>query len=407
MDPESEQPPEATFVTTLENITLPAIVNNAAEFATEVAKNPEAWFNYTGHCHNTIVNETTFRLGMTPEDIQSLKNNFQTSIQENSQMRDTLQSISNEKARLEALLANQQQQSSINTYPAKLSEKIPDPPKFSGKKDELRPWMTALTLKFKYNSDRFITPQSDLVYAFTRLEGPALQQVQTYILPNQEIVLANIQALFKILEVAFGDADRRGTAQKELKELYQKDRPFTNYLADFRRIAPDTGFDPIALKSFLVNGLSDENKLSLMSQVIPEDFNDLVALIQRLDSNRKILSALLRTNKKNLAPVRISLNPAALPRVSASLPVSITPAVGGDPMDLSASTFRGPLTAAEKDRRRREGLCAYCGKQGHFVINCPLVPKGPRGKTLQAYAATATPLAIMPADKSENSPSSE
>ncbi|KAH9901485.1 hypothetical protein C8Q73DRAFT_778918 [Cubamyces lactineus] len=32
---------------------------------------------------------------------------------------------------------------------------------------------------------------------------------------------------------------------------------------------------------------------------------------------------------------------------------------------------RGPLSQTEKDRRRREGLCLYCGKAGHMISKCP------------------------------------
>ena len=32
---------------------------------------------------------------------------------------------------------------------------------------------------------------------------------------------------------------------------------------------------------------------------------------------------------------------------------------------------RGPLTAEEKDRRRINNLCMYCGLAGHFVGECP------------------------------------
>jgi hypothetical protein len=40
------------------------------------------------------------------------------------------------------------------------------------------------------------------------------------------------------------------------------------------------------------------------------------------------------------------------------------------PMEIDAIR-RGPISAAEKDRRKRERLCFYCGQPGHNVMNCP------------------------------------
>lgn len=61
----------------------------------------------------------------------------------------------------------------------------------------------------------------------------------------------------------------------------------------------------------------------------------------------------------------------------------------GDPMDLSA--FWGPLTAEEKDRRRKKKLCLYCGKHGHMAMACPVIPAKTRKtfRPMQAHAATA------------------
>ncbi|KAG8147380.1 hypothetical protein E2320_022509 [Naja naja] len=46
-------------------------------------------------------------------------------------------------------------------------------------------------------------------------------------------------------------------------------------------------------------------------------------------------------------------------------------------MQLGAAQPR--LTQAEKDRRRCDGLCLYCGSRGHFVAKCPA--KAPKAVT--------------------------
>jgi hypothetical protein len=39
-------------------------------------------------------------------------------------------------------------------------------------------------------------------------------------------------------------------------------------------------------------------------------------------------------------------------------------------MDLDTARFK-PLSAQEKDRRRRLNLCLYCGEPNHMARQCP------------------------------------
>uniref|UniRef100_A0A8C5PED6 Gypsy retrotransposon integrase-like protein 1 n=1 Tax=Leptobrachium leishanense TaxID=445787 RepID=A0A8C5PED6_9ANUR len=66
---------------------------------------------------------------------------------------------------------------------------------------------------------------------------------------------------------------------------------------------------------------------------------------------------------------------------------SNTPATGLDeeePMQIGAA--RGPLTEAEKTRRRSLGLCLYCGRAGHHVRECREKPSSHMGKPLAVPA---------------------
>ena len=58
----------------------------------------------------------------------------------------------------------------------------------------------------------------------------------------------------------------------------------------------------------------------------------------------------------------------------------------------------GRLTQEEKDRRRRENLCSYCGAPGHFTANCPKQLKTPNTKA----RATAT-IEEVPEEEPEKS----
>ena len=44
-------------------------------------------------------------------------------------------------------------------------------------------------------------------------------------------------------------------------------------------------------------------------------------------------------------------------------------------MEIESTQRRGPLSDAEKQRRRAHHLCLYCGHPGHIVVNCPHKPR--------------------------------
>jgi len=50
---------------------------------------------------------------------------------------------------------------------------------------------------------------------------------------------------------------------------------------------------------------------------------------------------------------------------------------GTVPMELN-TTGAWCLTAREKERRRKLGLCDYCGEKGHPVARCPVCPPSTR-----------------------------
>ena len=66
--------------------------------------------------------------------------------------------------------------------------------------------------------------------------------------------------------------------------------------------------------------------------------------------------------------------------IVASTPTSTTqthmiPSSGPSPMEIDVTRCRGPLSEAEKQRRRANCLCLYCGGPGHIAITCPHRPK--------------------------------
>ena len=60
------------------------------------------------------------------------------------------------------------------------SERLPDPEKFTGKRNELRPFLAQLRNKLEGNSDRYPSDQERLRYALSRLSGDAAIMIETF-----------------------------------------------------------------------------------------------------------------------------------------------------------------------------------------------------------------------------------
>ena len=75
------------------------------------------------------------------------------------------------------------------------------------------------------------------------------------------------------------------------------------------------------------------------------------------------------------------INPSTqIPASEPALRPTSSPAVpNSDPMIIDAaipvSKHRAPLTQEERQRRRENGLCLYCGNPDHIAISCPLLAR--------------------------------
>lgn len=270
----------------------------------------------------------------------------------------------------------------------RLSPKHPDPDMFSGKRSDLTRFTTQMKVKLHQNKDHFTAPNSDLFYSISRLEGDAMAQVQPFIKSESEIELKSMTELFNLLQLAFGDPDKKGTAQRAIRSLRQTNREFHEYLAEFQRYIPDTNYDDEAKLAALIEGLSVELKSMLQYVPTPTSLMEAIKILQELENKRKMFGA-----PANRTSQRSALTPANLAsgsflnhtRASSSAPSSMYTPTGSsispqsstsnvshsDHMDLSTSRPRGPLSVSEKDRRITEGLCLYCGEAGHIARNCP------------------------------------
>jgi len=250
-------------------------------------------------------------------------------------------------------------------------DKIPDPPKFSGTRDELDGFLAQLHLKLFSDESCFPTPSLRMAYTFNRLEGRAQEQVLPYV-QNNQINLTDTEDIIQILKNTFGDPDPAATACSKLYNLRQGKREFAVYYAEFQSLVAKLSWDERARHDALWEGLSIKLHRQLLGQEMGLNYKQFVALCQELDVGLQALHQ--REGKHNVSHAQ-RINQSQ-PRTQ---PSTVAPAIGGpEPMDLSASgAGHAKIYEQEKVARLREGHSLYCGLVGHMARNCPHKSRNP------------------------------
>lgn len=253
--------------------------------------------------------------------------------------------------------------------PTPKSPMIPDSPVFSGDKKDFLSWKSSLLLKLNINADHYPDEQSRMAYIYSRLNSQSQSHLQSW-LNNGILTFSSVDHMIGLLGTLFDDPNRARDAAARLHSNYQRNRPFVGWIAEIRRDAAIAGYDSssLALRNIILFNMSIELKRAIIHERDIEALNidEIISRLQDIDNRQRSLTNLLN---------RGNHNPNS--RSSASPQQKLVPLVTqDDAMDLSSTQTqrRGPLSQEEKDRRRKLGLCNYCGEKGHLVRNCPIRP---------------------------------
>jgi hypothetical protein len=111
------------------------------------------------------------------------------------------------------------------------------------------------------------------------------------------------------------------------------------------------------------------------------------AVERKTEQAKSSKSSSSHSNSRPSAPSR-SNNPSS--HSSSTLPPQAPVLPPGIPMEIDAtrtSKPRGPITAAEKLRRRENNLCLYCGGSAHSIQNCPNMNEAARKRFAEGKKA--------------------
>jgi hypothetical protein len=189
----------------------------------------------------------------------------------------------------------------------------------------------------------------------------------------------------------YGDPDLAKSSKRALRDL-KMTSTVAQYIGEFQRHRQYVKYNEDALHEQFLHGLTERIKDDLAIQGDPDELSlfelqqaasklDIRHQERRLDkkSSNFQKSLAMSRNHSNTSTGTIPPTPSCTPSPAVNQPNTD----GTIPMDLGATrpnfplklNAEGKITNAEREHRRINGLCNYCGEEGHMAWDCPNSPQ--------------------------------
>lgn len=228
-------------------------------------------------------------------------------------------------------------------------------------------YMSQIMTAYARYPDAFRNDKDKVNYAFASLKGPAAEFFAPIIageIPDTDGYLDSFASFCKILETTFGNQLQVDEANHQLQRLRQHGMTMTEYTTKFRTLVARAGWEPKASLGRYKDGLSHEVRQMLLPQW--PNLSTLDATIAAAHAAYRNLAIHSRFNKKDHRPIPKNFVPRRFPGPGTN---AAAPA-GPTPMEIDAMRVKH-ITSEEKQRRRENNLCLYCGASGHYAGRCP------------------------------------
>lgn len=253
--------------------------------------------------------------------------------------------------------------------------RIKAPTPFTGQASYIDSFFIQLSVVFAADEVRFTSDEKKILFTIGCLSGNALSYVQPYIKDIEAEVkpeiLNNYKEFKKLLYDAFGDSNPIINSEAAIRALRQVSSA-TKYSTEFRRISMQLSWNNDALVSQYVLNLKEQIKDELARLKPITDLNQIIAKTIDID-NRLFARQQQKVATFSRSPVTARPGPTPMELNYVGQPSYEIQNIQHGPTysTNSLTQRRGPLSNEEKDRRRKNNLCLYCGLPGHFTNACP------------------------------------
>jgi hypothetical protein len=262
---------------------------------------------------------------------------------------------------------------------------------FSGRPADLPLFLDLLRHVFSSQPAKFHHEKTKVDYAIFRLRGKAFDWVRPYLrVEHPPAWMSSFEAFAREIADRFEAPNDFEDAADRFCSLTQTST-VAAYAEELQECATILNCpNAIAVRIFY-KGLKASLKDELISVPKNTPLKDYVKTVIAIDhSLRERAKERVRERAQEPRPGPTAPRTRATP-TQAAPPVPLasrTPAP--EPQGRSASRpARPPLTDEEKEYRRKNSLCLYCGDPGHIVHDCPQRPARPPARAAGAVLATA------------------
>lgn len=159
----------------------------------------------------------------------------------------------------------------------------PDVRPYYGARTKLEMWKNQLELKFRNEPLRFSTEEAKINYVGAILRGDAAIWLAAFFDKDKALIFKTSGEFLKAITKRFGDPDVRGTALRKLCALKQTGS-VKSYTAEFSRLTTILGYDDKFKRDWIVKGLKRDIQWEIAIKEMPEDFDDFVNAMIRIDN---------------------------------------------------------------------------------------------------------------------------
>ena len=170
-------------------------------------------------------------------------------------------------------------------------------------------------------------------------------------------ILINFETFLDAFAEVFDEHDKIRWTTTKIRSLRQGASFASVYASDFRQLASDINWDEETLVSQFYWGLKDNVKDLLLSLPDLQTLNEVISQVVKYDNR-----LFQRRQDQRPRDKMTSYNTTITTK-------NVGPHLEVEDMQIDAARVE-TFTPEEKKRHMKEGLCLYCGEEGHKVVNC-------------------------------------
>lgn len=254
--------------------------------------------------------------------------------------------------------------------------KFREPRTFNGKADQVHAFIRDIRACIELQVDAFFSDRRRALYLSLYLGESAIAWYNAItVSPERKYLLDDFEALLSDFEAHFLNVNLVRKAHRDLENLRQTGS-VSAYASRFREILVYLNLSEETKIEQFYSGLKDPIKDNLSGQMsIPtESLDNYIEYCIRIDDRLHERELERRHDSKsgtNRSRDQRHQNSNRVPAQTARpLYTDSSAQSQHTPMEIDA-VRQGPLSEDEKTRRRKEGLCLYCGQGDHIISKCP------------------------------------